>query len=231
MAFIVRVAAAGIAGLALAGCTPVVSRSPSFNPASDAIKAAGFTELLVASTAYGPGSLVVPERGSSPDGPLQLRYICDPQYMKIPAPLTDNAMTTSVAGKFQTGFKFQGEALGLLGLSAEANYIDAVMLKFSNVAVLQHADDTREAIRGQLGPICKKNLERYASQNIAFQTAQALKADVEYTAEFKADASAEVKQVVIAKLTAGLGGSISSQSDSAATGKGLFYGLNLEPVR
>lgn len=131
---------------------------------------------------------------------------------------------------FSGGFKVEGAALKGLGLGAEAEYVDSVTVAFTNVQIEQLPIADLEGVVQTLGPKCRETLERFRKQNIAYQTVQALRADVTYNAAFKSGASAGIKNAVITKLKLGLGGNTQNSGEVSVSGKGLYYGLDIQKI-
>lgn len=223
-----RVALCGLAAV-LAGCSHTQG-TVSTQTLGSVLAHAGFTELALPSTAYGPGSLVTSVKGFQFQTPLRLTYICHPRFTASFPPLVDTAASQQIANSLGGGINVSGGALQLLGLAASAEHIESVTLNFTNVRVEQLAhEDLDAAVRG-LGPECTESLNTYKEQGIARQTQQAIRADVEYKATFKRNVSAEARQLVIGALTGGIGGSIETESETAVTGQGLYYGVVLREV-
>ncbi len=221
-----------VALLALAssvsGCSqtmPVQERSPI-----EAIDALGFDALALPTTAYGPGSLVTSVRGNGLTPPFKLTYLCLPKYSNIPPPSIDAAASSQASRAFSGSFKLDATGMAALGLGASISNIESVSIKFDNVKIEQLGFDELRSIRKGLGPECGDTLADFSRQGIAYQTKQAMRADVVYTATFKRGASAEAKGVAIAALKAAFGGSVQSDSASSVQGNGLYYGLVLTKV-
>lgn len=221
-----------VALLALAssvsGCahtTTVQERSPI-----SAIEALGFDALALPTTAYGPGSLVTSVRGNGLTPPYKLTYLCSPEYTDPPSPSIDAAASSQASREFSGSFKLDVSSLASLGVGAGISSIESVSIKFDNVKIEQLGFDQLGTIRSGLGPVCRDIVAEFSRQGIAYQTKQAMRADVVYTATFKRGASAEAKGVAIAALKAAFGGSVQSDSASSVQGNGLYYGLVLTKV-
>jgi hypothetical protein len=195
------------------------------------IREAGYTDLAFPTTAYSPGALVTYESQSPRDQKLRLRYICSPNAMSIPEPTVDRGQSQILGAALGGEFKLQGLQLSSLGLGGAASKIDNVSLRLKNVQALEQSYEAKLEISSQvLGPYCTKALAKFKRQSLAFQTAKALRADVEYEVNFKSDVSAEAKAPVLAQIALSLGGSISSSSTSTSQGTGLIYGVTIEPI-
>lgn len=207
--------------------TPTVSsaRSPGA-----VIEELGYDAIALPSTAFGPGALVTSLRGEGLKSPLKLTYLCAPQYTNAPPPSIDAAASSQASREFGGSFNIDASALAGLGVAAGANAISSVSVKFDNVKIEQLAFDELATIRSNLGPVCRDLVETYSRRGIAYQTKQALRADVVYTASFKQGASAEAKGVAIAALKAAFGGKVQNDSSSSVTGAGLYYGLLLTKI-
>lgn len=192
-----------------------------------AIEALGYDALVLPSTAYGPGALVTSVKGSGLTSPLRLTYLCAPKFTNAPAPSVDAAASSEASREFSGSFKLDATALAGFGIGAGASDVEAVTLKFTNVKIEQLGFDELRSIRSDLGPVCRDIVAEYAGKGVAYQTKQALRADVTYTASFKRGASLEAKGVAIAALKSAFGGSVQSDSASSVTGSGLYYGLLL----
>jgi hypothetical protein len=215
------------AGL-LVGCNqtvPVETRSPS-----QAIEALGFDAIALPTTAYGPGALVTSLRGEGLRSPLKLTYLCAPQYTNAPPPSVDAAASSDASREFSGTFKLDIAGMSALGIGAAAGYVESISIKFDNVKVEQLGFDELSSVRAGLGPVCRGIVEEFSKKGIAYQTKQALRADVVYTASFKKDASAEVKGLAIEALKAAFGGSVQAGSGASLRGNGLYYGLLLTRI-
>jgi hypothetical protein len=215
----VSVAAAGV----LAACTH--TRLPA-----DALTDIGFDAVALPSTAYGPGLLVSSVRGEGMKPPLKLTYLCSPKYTQVPEPSVDVAASSEASRKFAGNFRLDGTAMNAIGVGAAAEYIQSLNVKLENVKVEQLGFDELLMVRDGLGPNCRKIVAEYASKGIAYQTKQALRADIAYTATFKAGVSAEAKGLAIASLKAVFGGSVSGEGGTTLKGNGLYYGLILHKI-
>ncbi|QTL04460.1 hypothetical protein J5J86_03720 [Aquabacter sp. L1I39] len=229
-----RAFAAGLACLMVAGCqtsTALAPPTPAYRDLGPTIQNMGYDELLLPSTAYGPGLLVTSSAGAggvSP--PLQLAYICSPLYTAAPPPLVDPAASAQTALSLNGAFNVDATVLKAIGLGAKADYVETVTLSLSDVTVEQLALADLEAIVDTLGPKCKGLLNKYRNQGIAYQTLQAVRATVTYQVTFKQGASAEVKNAVIRSLGLSVGANVQSTGDSSVAAKGLYLGLKLKKV-
>ncbi|WP_370677714.1 hypothetical protein [Pleomorphomonas sp. PLEO] len=215
--------------LLLAACTNN-SKQESAASLNDTINSLGYDSLALPSTAYGPGSLVTSAKGNGLTPPLKLTYLCRPDFTHAPPAIIDHAATSEASGKLTGSFQLDVSTLAKLGLGAKLTYIRSITVKLSNVTVEQLALDDLEAVRSQLGPACQNIVREYSRRSLAYQTQQAIRADVTYSVQLNKGASADVKGLVFKALTAAFGGSIESDSGLTATGKGLFYGLLLTKV-
>ena len=219
-----------VATLAMAACSQTAKNSTPSRGLSEALAYAGFSEMALPSTAYAPGSVVTSVRGFHFQTPLRLAYICDPQFTTPITPQIDTAASQQLSSSLGGGVELSGGGLAALGLGASANALNSVTLEFRNVRVEQLSFQSLDAIVEELGPQCKRSLENFKRQGIAKQTQQALRADVTYKADFKAGASAEVKNAVIQSLAAGFGASVERQSNSIIEGTELYYGVILRDL-
>ncbi|MBZ9701630.1 MULTISPECIES: hypothetical protein [unclassified Mesorhizobium] len=215
--------------LVLASCT-TASKQESATNLNDTISSLGYDSLALPSTAYGPGSLVTSVKGNGLMPPLKLTYLCRPDFAHTPPAIVDQAASSEASGALKGSFQLDATTLAQLGLGAKLSYIRSVIVKLSNVTVEQLAFDDLASVRSQLGPVCQNLVETFSSRSLAYQTKQAIRADVTYSVQLNKGASANVKGLVLHALTAAFGGSIESDSDLTATGKGLFYGLVLTKV-
>lgn len=223
-----------VAMLGLAGCvttsTPVATVPLSNLGAS--IRQLGFTDVLLPSTGYGPGSLVTSLRGSGGlQSPLQLAYLCRPDFTNAPAPIIDVAASGGAASAFSGSLNLDLSILDRFGLGAKAEDVESVKLTITNVRIEQLPLDDLAAIVSGLRPDCTRRLAEYRSRRLAFQTVQALRADVEYSVSFKASASATVRATITERLKASLGGQVGSSSEGSVSGKGLYFGLVIQQIR
>ncbi|UIK20664.1 hypothetical protein [Rhizobium leguminosarum] len=187
----------------------------------------GYDALVLPSTAYGPGALVTSIKGTGFQPPLKLTYLCRPDFTKNPPAIIDAAASSEVSAALNGSFKLDVSALKQLGLGAQANYIKSVQLTLSNVTVEQLAYDDLAVIRSGLGPKCLELVDEFSRKSLAYQTKQAIRADVVYSFELQKGASADVKGLVIQAITATFGGSVKADQGLTVVGKGLFYGLIL----
>ena len=218
-----------ICAMLLASCGSVPSGSKQAN-LNNLVASLGYDALALPSTAYGPGSLVTSVKGSGLQPPLRLTYLCRPDFTDTPPPIIDSAASSEVSSALKGSFQLDASALKQLGLGAHANYIRSVSLRLNNVTVEQLAYDDLEGIRSGLGPKCRELVDEFSRKSLAYQTKQAIRADVVYTVDLQKGASAEVKGLVIQSLNAAFGGSVQTDQGLTVTGKGLFYGLILTKV-
>lgn len=229
-----RAFAAGLACLMVAGCETsgaLAPPTPAYRDLGSTVREMGYDELLLPSTAYGPGLLVTSSAGAggvSP--PLQLAYICSPAYTAAPPPLVDPAASAQTALSLSGAFNVDATVLKAIGVGAKADNVETVTLSLSDVTVEQLALADLEAIVDTLGPKCKGLLNKYRGQGIAYQTLQAVRATLTYHVTFKRGASAEVKNAVIRSLGLGVGANVQSTGDGSVAAKGLYLGLKLKKV-
>lgn len=213
----------------LAACSQTAP-TPSQRSVNEAIDALGFDALALPTTAYGPGSLVTSVRGNGLQVPLKLTYLCAPQFTNAPPPTVDAAASSEASRQFSGSFKLDVGTLGTLGLGAAINDIESISITFANVKIEQLGFDELSSVRAGLGPVCRAQVDQFSAQGIAYQTKQAMRADVTYTANIRRGASAEARGLVIAALQASFGGSVQSDSATSVHGTGLFYGLLLTKI-
>lgn len=224
-----KVAALLQCALVLASCTSAPKQETAAN-LNDAISSLGYDALALPSTAYGPGSLVTSMKGNGLRPPLKLTYLCRPNFTHTPPPIIDDAASSEASGALKGSFQLDATTLAQLGLGTKLNYIRSVTVRLTNVSVEQLALDDLESVRSQLGPQCQKIVQDFSARSLAYQTQQAIRADVTYSVQLNKGASADVKGLVVQALTSTFGGSVQSDSALTATGKGLFYGLVLAKV-
>ncbi|MDX0015925.1 hypothetical protein GOB19_23275 [Sinorhizobium meliloti] len=218
-----------VCAIVLASCNSV-SKHTRLADLNGTVQSLGYDALALPSTAFGPGSLVTSIKGNGLNAPLKLTYLCRPDFTNTPPPIIDTAASTEVSGALKGSFQLDASALTQLGLGAHLDYIRSVTLKLSNVTVEQLAYDDLAVVRSGLGPKCREIVEEFSRRSLAYQTKQAVRADVVYSFELNKGASAQVKGLVAKTLTAAFGGSVEAGEGLTATGKGLFYGLILEKV-
>ncbi|EJJ31595.1 hypothetical protein [Rhizobium sp. CF142] len=209
------------------------SMPPSRESSADlnsTLQSLGYEAVALPSTAYGPGSLVTSIKGSGFSAPLKLTYLCRPDYTQSPPPIIDPAESQNVSRSLNGSLSLDPATLTKMGLGASLSYIDSVTLKLTNVRVEQLALDDLHQIRNTLGPNCQSILTEYGKQSLAYQTQQAIRADVNYSIQMKKGASVEAKGLVLKALLAAFGGKIESNRELSASGTGLFYGLVLVKV-
>ena len=199
---------------------------------TDTLSRLGYDAVALPSTAYGPGSLVTSVKGSGMEPPLRLTYLCRPDFTANPPAIVDAAASSTASRALSTTFDAGASALGDLGpgIGAAANFVNSISIEFNNVKVEQLAFDDLALVRSSLGPACADLLADFASRDLAFQTKQAVRADVVYRANLKAGVSAGVKNAVIEALSATFDAAVSNVDDTSVTGVGLYYGLVLVPV-
>lgn len=221
-----------LSAVVLASCSTTNPNPPElgFESPNSAIEKLGYDAVSLPSTAYGPGSFVTSVKGFGMTSPLKLTYLCRPDFTNTPPPIIDGAASAQASRIFSGSFKLGVSALADLGISAEITDIESVTIKFSDVKIEQLGFDDLQAIRSGLGPKCQEIVQKFSKDGIAYQTKQAIRADVTYNANFKRGASAEAKNIAIQALKATFGGSVESSSDSSLTGTGLYYGLLLAKV-
>ncbi|HEV2505886.1 MAG TPA: hypothetical protein VGV39_22595 [Mesorhizobium sp.] len=161
---------------------------------------------------------------------MKLTYLCRPDFTNAPKPIVDVAASSEASRQFNGTFKLDATALAELGISAGLDNVESVTMKFNNVKIEQLGFEDLASIRAGLGPNCAEILREFSRKKIAYQTKQAIRADVVYTANFKRGASAEAKSVTIGALKAAFGGSVQSDSSSSLQGSGLYYGLLLTDI-
>lgn len=229
-----RAFAAVLACLMVAGCETsgaLAPPTPAYRDLGPTIQAMGYKEVLLPSTAYGPGSLVTSSKGSGGvTPPLQLAYICNPKYTFAPLPLVDPAASAQTALSLSGAFNADATILKAIGANVKAEAVESVTLSLSDVTVEQLALDDLEAVVQGLGPNCKALLKKYRDLGNAYQTLQAVRATVTYQVTFKQGVSAEVKNAVIRSLGLSAGANAQRTGDSSVAAKGLYLGLNLEKV-
>lgn len=181
-----------LSALAMSSCSPTrqAENTPDLN---STIKVLGYDSLALPSTAYGPGSLVTSVKGSGLVAPLNLTYLCRPDFAHAPPPIIDKAASADASRSLNSSFKLDPSTLIQIGLGASASYLDTVTLKLSNVSVEKLAFDDLETVRSTLGPSCKQIVAEFSKKSLAYQTKQAIRADVTYSFKLKAGASAEAK--------------------------------------
>jgi hypothetical protein len=224
-----RTSAMVLCAMAMASCNSVGSQG-GLTSLNSTVESLGFDALALPTTAFGPGSLVTSVKGNGLKPPLKLTYLCDPRFTRIPPPLINQGASTGISGAFNGSFSLDASALTQLGLGANLGFVRSVTLKLSNVTVEELAFDDLAEVRSGLGDGCRKILREFSTQSLAFQTKQAIRADVTYTVDFTAGASAEVKGLVIQSLVTAFGGKIENNSGLNVTGNGLFYGLVLTKI-
>lgn len=230
-----RAFAAGLACLMVAGCqtdgTALAPPTPAYRDLGPTIREMGFDELLLPSTAYGPGSLVTSRKGTGGlTPPLRLAYLCSPKYTGAPKPEVDPAASGRSSVALSGAFNADATVLKAIGISAKAEDVESVTISLSDVTVEQLALDDLGAIVKGLRAGCTRLVEEYRRKSLAYQTLQALRATVTYQVSFKQGVSAEVKNAVIRSVALGLGANAQRTGDSSVTGTGLYLGLYLEPV-
>jgi hypothetical protein len=212
----------------MAGCTHHAS-SARTDP-SQWLASAGFSELALPSTAFGPGTLVTSVTGHGFAHPLRLAHICDPAFTATFPPQVNAAASREMARQISGGLELRGNALDRFRLGAGASHVESISLNLRNVRIEHHSHERLQEISSGLGPACRELLGRFRQQGIARQTLQALRADFEYSVTFKTTASAELRGSILRSLAAEIGGDISRTGESRVVGEGLYYGVVLTDV-
>lgn len=194
------------------------------------ISSLGYDTLRMPTTAFGPGNLVTSKLGTGMTSPLTLTYICSPRYVTIPPVTVDRAASSEVSRSLTRTIDLDVTALGKYGLGTDLEFVDSVKISFSNVSVEQLGYDEMQEVRDNLKLKCAAILENFTRKKLAFQTKQALRADMTYVVTFKSGVSANAKANIISVLDASLGGKAATEAGNTATGTGLYYGVMLEPI-
>lgn len=194
------------------------------------ISSLGYDTLRMPTTAFGPGHLVTSKLGTGMTPPLTLTYICSPGGVTIPPVTVDRAASSEVSRSLTRTIDLDVTALGKYGLGADLEFVDSVKLSFSNVTVEQLGYDEMQEVRDGLKATCAAMLKDFVRRKIAYQTKQALRADMKYVVTFKSGVSANAKANIMSFLAAGLGGKISTEAGDTSVGTGLYYGVMLEPI-
>ncbi|MBS3651236.1 hypothetical protein KEU06_21720 [Pseudaminobacter sp. 19-2017] len=169
-------------------------------------------------------------KGNGLQSPLKLTYLCRPEYANAPQPMIHPAATSEATRAFAGSFRLDATALNQLGLGTGADYVENVDLSFRNVRIEQLALDDLDAIRSGLGPVCTNLVREYSEKNLAYQTQQAIRADVIYRVRLKRGLSAEAKGIALKPFVLQLGGNVQEESDTTFSGEGLYHGLLLTKV-
>ena len=134
--------------IALANCgptVPVVVDAYSSSP-RQTIASLGYTPVTLPSTAFGPGTLVTSIKGTGLTAPLNLTYLCRPEYTVIPPLIVDDAASAQVSHALSGTFSLDTAIVKGIGikLGANASYVTSISVSFDNVKVEQLAfDDLR----------------------------------------------------------------------------------------
>lgn len=191
----------------------------------------GYYAVTPPSTAFGPGSLVTSIKGTGLKSPLKLTYLCSPKYINVPAPTVDTAASESASRALGGGVTLGAKTLADLGLGAEAQYVNSVTINFSNVKVEQLGFDEMQDVVDSLNSKCRNILAKYTAENLAFQTKQAIRADVKYEVSLKANASLEAKNIIVKFISANIGGNAEITEENVISGSGLYYGVVLHDIQ
>lgn len=206
--------------LLVGGC---VSENPR-----DAVRQSGYLTTVPPSTNFGPGNIVWKKqnRYAQPED-VSLAYICSPGSFTLPGePVT--ALGESKNFGSEKDFSFSGEALQKLGLSASGQHVRNLTIKFSNVQYLEYPLDQLDGIEGSLGPRCRSILKKQKKKKNAHIVRAAFKADLEYSVSYKSTLQASVKLAVANEIKGAFGINISSNRGTA--GRGLYYGVDIQPL-
>jgi hypothetical protein len=218
----------------LSGCTTTQQdvEPPKAYPefSANTLTQLGYDPIALPSTAFAPGSLVTSSRGSGLSLPLRLSYLCRPDFVSYPPLIVDQAASSDASRGLSGNFSLDLNAIGIGSAGLKAKGLRSVTLKFSNVRVEQLAIEDLITIRNGLGPVCSDLLKDYSQRGLAYQTRQALRADVEYVVDWSKEASAEVKSEVISEISGSLGAGFKADNDNTVIGKGLYYGMILDRI-
>lgn len=204
----------------LAGCS-------TENP-RDLVRRAGYLTTVPPTTGYGPGNIVWKKKNryiSSED--VSLGYICSPGYVKFPGnPEQSSSEILDFAGK--KDFSFSADNLKNLGLGLTAQYTSNLTLKFSNIEYQEYALDKIDDIERNLGKECRNILKKQRDKRNAYAVRAAFKADLDYKITYKATATANIKAKIVKEIQAEFG--LTAENSEGRVGRGLFYGVDLEPL-
>ena len=210
----------GLAFFSLSGCA-------SDNP-KKVIWSGGYLTTAPPSTAFGPGNIVWKKNNIyNSKNDVSLGYICSPEFIKFPGK-PEISSSEQINIKNNKTFKLTADNFDLIGLDASAEYVKAVTMTFSNTEMQEYALDKIQMITSRLGPECKKILTAQRKKANAFAVVSAFKADLSYQITYKANVSTKAKLQVMKELKAEFG--IGLDGASGSVGKGLYYGVDLQPV-
>lgn len=219
-----------VAGVVVSACGPTTEARLEGLDLSAVLSEAGFSELAMASTGFGPGALVTSRRGRGFEEPLTLEYICDPDFTVTVPVREDRAASLGLSNALRGSVAFTGGELSRLGLDAGARHVESVKLSFTDVHVVQTSHEQLRRIVANLGPVCRETLEEFRDQGIARQTLQALRADVEYEVVFDSGASLDLRNRIVSRLFGQIDGEIERADETRVIGRGLYYGVVLRDV-
>jgi len=212
--------AMSVVAILTTGC---VSENPR-----EIVRKSGYLTTVPPSTNYGPGNIVWKKVNRYNDkDDVSLGYICSPEYLKLPgAPEKGVGEITDFGRK--KDFSFNGDNLQKLGFSTSAKYVSNLTIKFNNIEYLEYGLDKLEAIENGLGPECRNILDKQRKKGNAHIVRSAFKADLDYSITYKASTSASIKAVVLKEIEAGFG--VTLEGNEGRVGRGLYYGVSIDPL-
>lgn len=204
----------------ICGCT-------SENPRT-IVRKAGYLTTVPPSTNYGPGNIVWKRANAYNDKQdVSLGYICSPEFVKFPGDPEKSGAEITDFGSAKS-FSFSADNLKTLGLGVSASYVSNLTMKFSNIEYQEYGLDKLEMIEGNLGPECRNILKKQREKGNAHIVRAVFKADLDYKLTYKAGVDANIKAAIVKEIAAEFG--ISVERSEGRVGRGLFYGVDLEPL-
>lgn len=213
--------------IAMSAVAILASGCVSENP-REIVRRAGYLTTVPPSTNYGPGNIVWKRTNRYNDkDDISLGYICSPEYVTFPGSPEKGMGEINDFGR-KKDFSFNADNLQKLGFSTSAQYVSNLTIKFSNIEYLEYGLDKLEAIEKSLGPKCRNVLCKQRQKQNAHIVRSAFKADLDYAITYKASASASIKATILKEIEAGFG--ITLGGNQGRVGRGLYYGVSVDPL-
>ena len=220
-----------IAILSLSGCTspPTQDGRDSF---SSLLKSYSFEELGPPSRIPSPGTVI---RVNSIQ-PLNYNVVCSANEAFgnewaakiISSDTTDINVHALTDRKFSVGVSY----LSLLSASASAGKVSDIKMQLSNAKLLLITSASARSGMAEKNCLFALNFKEQRLAGEITMVTSALQADVEYSVEFKQDASLtlDAKMELLRNIAGKLGGTLANDSSGTVRGTNLFWGIKRDRV-
>lgn len=192
------------------------------------LKNNGYVELRPPSTIYKPGSIVafVPN-GNNPN----LVLICEPEgavgSVNI---LTSNSSESDFAKKITRKFKLKGNYLNSINGELGGEYVKEIMFRLSNVKIQVLAKEQLykdSKVYPSLPCTLAFNAEIEDGRSVGY-ILSVIEADVKYRVNYTKAVTADIKELIIPKLSAALSVELGTSGSKGYEGKSLYWGFTYE---